>query len=129
MASILVIDDDRDFRAYVSAVLERSGHDVTSSGSSGLVVRAIHERRLRSIFDAAVVDILMPGVNGHEVIQTLKEALPRTRVVAITGGGSELGVECRLDMAAKLGAEATLAKPFSSHLLCSTVDRALGLAG
>src|SRR5215468_6717960 len=93
MANILVVDDDREFRTYVAAVLERNGHEVTTAGSSSFVVRAIREERLRSVFDAVVVDILMPGVSGIEVIRTLKKARPSSRIVAITGGGLEVGVE------------------------------------
>jgi CheY-like chemotaxis protein len=128
MANILVIDDDRDFRTYVAAVLERNGHEVTTAGSSGFVVRAIREERLRGAFDAAVVDILMPEVSGIEVIRTLKKARPSARIVAITGGGLEVGVESRLELAAKFGAEATLAKPFTAFQLCGTLERTLGLA-
>ena len=128
MANILVIDDDREFRTYAAAVLERNGHEVTTAGSSSFVVRAIREERLRSAFDVAVVDILMPEVSGIEVIRTLKKARPSSRIVAITGGGLEVGVESRLALAAKFGAEATLAKPFNAIQLCGTLDRTLGLA-
>jgi two-component system, chemotaxis family, chemotaxis protein CheY len=128
MASILVIDDDREFREYVAAILEGNGHEVSTVGSSSLLVRAIRENRLRGSFDAAVVDILMPEVSGIEVIQTLKKARPSARVVAITGGGPQLGVENRLEVASKFGAEATLAKPFSSYQLCGTIDRTLAQA-
>src|SRR4029077_647910 len=69
VANILVVDDDRDFRAYVATVLERKGHEVTTAGSGSLVVRAIRDKRLRGHFDVAVVDILMPDVSGIEVIR------------------------------------------------------------
>jgi len=127
MASILVVDDDRSFRTYVAAVLERNGHEVTTSGSSGFIVRAIREDRLRRTFDAAVVDILMPEVSGIEVIRMLKKAHPWARIVAVTGGGPYPGVESRLELAEKFGAEATLAKPFSAFQLCGTVARTLDL--
>ena len=128
MANILVVDDDREFRTYVAAVLERNGHEVTTAGSSGFVIRAIREDRLRSAFDAAVVDILMPQVSGIEVIRTLKRARPSAKIVAMTGGGPEVGVESRLELATQFGAEATLAKPFTAFQLCGTLSRTLGLA-
>jgi CheY-like chemotaxis protein len=128
MANILIVDDDRDFRTYVAAILERNGHEVTTAGSSGFVIRAIREDRLRRGFDAAVIDIMMPEVSGIEVIRTLKKLRPSARIVAITGGGPEVGVEGRLELASKFGAEATLAKPFSSGQLCGTLARTLGLA-
>lgn len=128
MASILIIDDDRDFRTYAAAILERKGHEVAVAGSSRLVVRALRERRLRGHFDLAVVDILMPEVSGIEVIRTFKQAYPGARIVAVSGGGTWMGVENRLEVAKRFGAAAVLAKPFTSYDLCGTVDQTLELA-
>jgi len=127
MARIIVVDDDCIFRTFVEAVLERNGHEVLTVGVARHVVRGAREHLMRSSFDLAIVDILMPEVSGIEVIRTLKETYRRAKILAITGGGADAGVESRLKLAKKCGADATLAKPFASVDLCRAVDQTLGL--
>jgi len=111
---------------FVEAILERDGHEVLTVASARHVVRGAREHLMRSSFDIAIVDILMPEVSGIEVIRTLKEIYRGAKVLAITGGGLDAGVESRLKLAASCGAEGTLAKPFTSSDLRRTVEQTLG---
>lgn len=63
--------------------------------------------------DAAVVDILMPDRDGLNFILEVRKIRPDLRIVAVSGGG-RIGALPLLKMAAGLGADATLVKPFSA---------------
>ncbi len=106
MASILVIDDDDLLRRFVVALLEKRKYRVQSadSGEAGLRLAAESE------FDLVVTDIVMPGTPGLETISEIRRQWPAIKILAISGGGSSKGDY--LQYAARLGADAVLAKPF-----------------
>jgi DNA-binding NtrC family response regulator len=72
--------------------------------------------------DVTVVDILMPDRDGLNFIMEAQRLAPDMRIVAITGGG-RIGARTVLNMAAGLGAHATLAKPFSADELATAIAR------
>ncbi|MBT3704090.1 MAG: response regulator [Alphaproteobacteria bacterium] len=120
MTSILVIDDDNDFRMIVCAILEGEGYQVdeASEGGEGLdLYRA-------SPTDVVLTDLIMPGQEGVETILELRKDFPKVRIIAMSGGGSaEPG--SFLGFANKLGASDTLEKPFSRDLLLQTIEKVL----
>ena len=127
MAKVLIIDDDDIFRDFIGAVLERNGHEVITVGSARHVVHGLRKHLMRSSFDIVIVDMLMPEVNGIEVIRTFKESYHGEKILAVTGGsGRSGGAATRLELAMHFGAEATLVKPFSTAELCRTVAETLG---
>lgn len=84
MARILVLDDDPVFRKTLAKALGARGFDVTPAESG-------HEAiRLASIktFDAAIIDMMMPGMNGLEALEGIRKAQPSTACVILTGYGS-----------------------------------------
>jgi len=124
MAKILVIDDVVGVRKTIAAILRRAGHDVTEApdGENGLATA----RTLQP--DVVVTDLLMPHVDGVEVIDRLKSAGSKVpRILAISGGGSLVGAEEALAMA-QTTADATLRKPFDASELNEAVDRLIGRA-
>ncbi len=122
MADILLIDDMKGVRQAVAAVLKRAGHAVTEAddGSKGL-------EKLRSghRYDLVITDILMPTVDGIEVIMFIDTLPVRPPVLAISGGGSQMPADAAL-MLAKTKANAVLAKPFDNAELLEVVQRLLG---
>ncbi len=79
--SVLVIDDDEDFADGVSEILELAGFRVVvaHSGEAGIEVCA------HDTFDAALIDIGLPGINGVECLMRLKKMNPKTRGFLLTG--------------------------------------------
>ena len=120
MARILLVDDNQDMLGMQGEFLRMSGHEVetSSSGDEALALAS------RSPFDLVITAIIMPSKDGIEVILALRKSLPSVKVIAISGGG-RLNAKDYLGIAGKLGAAATLAKPFSGTELVATVDRVL----
>jgi DNA-binding response OmpR family regulator len=121
MARILVIDDDEFVRSFVVRALERDGHEVKTApeGEAGL------ELQRSASFDLLITDILMPGMEGIELIVALREESPGTPILAISGGGGVTGSSGPLRDAQLLGADASLAKPFEVEALQRVVNALL----
>ena len=114
---VLIIDDDPLMRAGCRKVLERRGFACTTA-QDGL--RALECVR-RASFDAALLDLKMPGRPGMETLKKLRDESPNTAVIIITGYASiDSAVE-----AIKAGAFDYLPKPFTPEVLAERVRRAV----
>src|SRR5437867_865396 len=82
VASILIIDDDGFYRGLLRRILEDGGHQVMegNDGEEGIEVYQAHRPEL------VITDIFMPGMDGSEVIQALKEINGNVRIIAVSGG-------------------------------------------
>ena len=97
-----------------------SGHEVdTAVNGDEALAHASHKN-----FDLVITDIIMPSKDGIEVIIALRKAQPTAKIIAISGGG-RLNAKDYLGIAQKLGAAATLSKPFSGSELVASVERVL----
>jgi DNA-binding NtrC family response regulator len=119
-ATILVVDDEESYRNMISAVLEDAGYEsiIAESGKSALEIVA------RRQIDTAILDLMMPGMDGRELMARLKKKLPDLPVIFLTAHGSiPSAVE-----AIKEGAADYLTKPLP-HVddLLITVNRVLEL--
>ncbi len=117
---ILIVDDDEMVLDALTAVLGRAGHEITVAvnGREGLY---LHERQP---FDVVVTDIVMPDMDGIEMIRNVKQRSPQVAVIAISGG-ARLEPSYHLKVAAALGADETLAKPVKPKDLVAAVARHL----
>jgi len=114
---ILLVEDDPRMRALVRKGLSEDGHvvDVADSGPAAL------EAAAGSIFDAVVLDVMLPGFSGVEVVSRLRARGNRTPVLMLTARDAAADVVSGLDA----GADDYLAKPFSFKVLLARL-RALG---
>ncbi len=123
MTHILVVDDDRSVGTAIKTVLEVSGFEVTHvlDGMSGIAELKAGD------FQVIMVDLFMPGIDGLETIRAFREIKPAIPIIAISGFMSRHGREAPdyLEMATKLGATASLAKPFRPRELLDTVRACL----
>lgn len=123
MNRILYVEDDTHLRRDVIEVLARAGFEVlgASNGREGL------ELCLRSPPDLVITDLVMPEMDGIELIRTLRKMLPTLPVIAVSGGLSTAASSARpiLNAAKALGAAAVLPKPFRAHDLCRAIERVL----
>ena len=114
---VLVVDDNPDLRSFVKIVLERAGFEAEVAADGR---RALNLQRERPA-DVLVTDIFMPEPDGLELIQHFKSRFPGIKIVAISGGG-KAGKADYLYVAAEIGAEAVLRKPFSTEALIRTLQ-------
>ena len=120
MANILLIDDMKGVRRTVSAVLKRAGHTIVEADDGGAGLELLKSQR----FDLVITDMLMPQHDGMEVLLFLEQQSNRPKVLAISGGGSQVSAD-EAFMLARSKADATLAKPFDNAELLAVVDRLL----
>ena len=81
---VLVVDDERRFRHTISATLAKRGFEVKAVGRGGDAIKEVW----REEFDVVVLDIKMPGMNGHEALRHIKAIRPNVQVIMLTGHGS-----------------------------------------
>ena len=112
MKKILLIDDEESVRYAISRYLKKSGFDVIAL-EDGFKV----DRTLEAIdIDIIITDLIMPNVEGLEIIQKLKEKFPSLPIIAISGGGRNMDISI-LEYAGIFGADVTLPKPINEEKL------------
>ena len=116
-AQILLVEDEVDVRDSLKAQLEGEGHQVvaTESGSEALALVESSE------FDIVLTDVMIPGINGLELVQRINQLPSHPVTIVMTGYGS---VEMAVN-AIKAGALEFLQKPFSVDVLSATMASAL----
>ncbi|MDH3269754.1 MAG: response regulator [Gemmatimonadota bacterium] len=107
MGTVLVVDDDPTVRTVVARLIKLEGHVVLEAEDGRVALRLMADRDI----DLALVDIYMPEMDGIELLMRLRGDFPRTRVVAMSGGGP-VPASHVLDVATLLGATDVLQKPF-----------------
>ena len=116
---ILVIDDEAANREILSRLLERRGHSVRAVGSA----RETYQALKRDNFDLVLLDILMPEVNGIDVLKRMKsDPSWREIPVVMVSGLKETGAIAKC---ISVGAEDYLPKPIDPVLLHARVDACL----
>jgi CheY-like chemotaxis protein len=123
MAEVLLIDDMAGVRRAVESMLKQAGHTVTiaTDGKAGLEM--LKGRR----FDLVITDMLMPELDGSEVLFHLRGMAQRPRVIAMSGGGAGVSSTAAL-RSAQIEADGFLEKPFEKAELIAVVDRVLAKA-
>lgn len=117
MAKILVVDDERSIRNTLMDVLESENHQVEVAANGEVAL----EKAAAENFDLVFCDIKMPKIDGIEVLESMKQLHPETKMILISGHGNiETAVEC-----IKKGAFDFIEKPIEFDRLLSVVKDAL----
>jgi len=117
VARILVIDDDRDYRAILREFIESRGHTVLEAESA----RDGKEIFLKEKIDLVVSDFMMPEKSGMELLSELKAIHPKVLFIMVTGFATlETAKE-----AIRLGAYDILPKPVEVSQLTAVMQRSL----
>lgn len=116
-AQVLVVDDERSIRETLKNILREEGYRVSTAES----IKTMKEKVEREYFHCVLLDLWLPDGNGLDYIAYLKEKLPGSALLVITGHGkTEHAVR-----AIKEGAYDFLEKPFSIDRLITTIERSL----
>ena len=119
---VLVVDDDASLRGSIRALLESMGFLVSTASNACEAVGEISAQRP----DVILTDIYMPEGDGYELIAAMRSFGENIPIIAMSGGPILVDVQDHLGMAERMGAVATIAKPFRAAALVETVDRAIG---
>jgi CheY-like chemotaxis protein len=117
--AILLADDDEDVRVLFETALKRRGHRVVTAatGREALALLATEK------FDVLVTDIVMPEVDGLDLIKAARKLGIRLRIIAVTGGGHYLNGKYCANVAEALGADMALMKPILPAKLAQILEQ------
>jgi len=116
MASVLVADDDGHIREVVRFALEKAGHSVVEAGDGAEALRVLRQEPV----DIAVIDIIMPEIDGLEVCRKVREK-SQLPILFLSSRDEELDRVVGLE----IGADDYVTKPFSPRELVARVKALL----
>ncbi|MBN2061662.1 MAG: response regulator [Deltaproteobacteria bacterium] len=110
---VLLVDDEEEFLQLISKRFELKDFDVIGASSGKEAIEAAEN----GLFDVAIVDLQMPGMNGAELLKILKEKHRYLEIIILTGHATiDSAVEC-----ARLGAFKYLEKPYNFEKLVDII--------
>ncbi len=119
MESILIVDDEKNYTAVLSVVLEEEGYETITANSA---VEALDILKIEDV-DLVITDMKMPGMDGLELLGRIKEGWPDIPVVMMTAHGTvDKAVE-----AMQKGAYTFILKPFDNERLVIYSQKAIEL--
>lgn len=114
-ARVLIVDDEEEFINSLAERLSIRDYDVTTSANGRDAIEKVRGYN----FDVVMLDVVMPGIDGLEVLREIKRIKPLTEVIMLTAlPNVEIGVE-----AMKRGAMDYILKPCEMEVLISKIDR------
>ena len=116
-SKILIVDDDPGILAMLKLMLRLEGYDAIACEDSRLVV----DRMARETPDLVLLDALMPGLDGIQVLEAVKARALSIPVILVTGTSNE----AYLKLAIQAGARGVLAKPFVKEELLEQLGKFL----
>lgn len=120
MARILVIDDDKIMNSVIVEMVKSDGHSAKNAFDGQRALKLLDAQP----FDLIVTDIIMPKIEGLELIEVIRAINRTIPIIAISGGG-RTGPQEYLDSAKALGADYTFQKPFRKEPFLEAVRECL----
>ncbi|MPY69465.1 MAG: response regulator [Alphaproteobacteria bacterium] len=117
MASILIAEDDKAVREFVSRALRQDGHDIMAVSDGQQALNALGSRR----FDMLLADIVMPHVDGIALALKASKDYPDLPVLLMTGYAAERQRAHNLETLI----HEVISKPFTLRDICESVRRVL----
>jgi CheY-like chemotaxis protein len=119
MKTILIIEDNPEIRENITEILELANFKVISAENGRAGIFAANE----SVPDIILCDIMMPEVNGYEVLKGLRQNPPTADIpfIYVTASAEKSEVKLAMDM----GANGYVRKPFDTKELIDTIEKCL----
>ncbi|MGD0979432.1 MAG: response regulator [Candidatus Bathyarchaeia archaeon] len=115
--SVLIVDDEAGIRKLLTAALNENGFTSDSAENGAEAIKKANER----YYNLALIDIMLPDINGVELLAKFKPTRPRTRKIIMTGNPSlQNAVE-----ALNKGADAYILKPLDIMKVLTTLEEQL----
>jgi two-component system response regulator AtoC len=118
-ARILVVDDDENIRNTMKVILESEGYIVDAAADGMEAIKRSEE----TAYNVALLDIRLPDMEGVELLKLIKDAVPRTRKIMVTGYPSMQNAVAALNK----NADAYMVKPVDLEKLLNVVKEQLEL--
>ncbi|MEM3356500.1 MAG: response regulator [Candidatus Bathyarchaeia archaeon] len=116
-ARILVVDDDESIRKVLKAVLEDEGYSVDTAASGKEAIRKSYKK----FYNLALIDIRLQDMEGVQLLQKLKDTVPKMRKIMVTGYPTlQSAIE-----ALNKGADGYVVKPLDMKKLLATITEQL----
>jgi FixJ family two-component response regulator/GGDEF domain-containing protein len=116
-ARVLAVDDQRYFRELIEGLLTDEGYEVQTASSGEEALHILE----REDFEIVVTDLVMPGVDGSQLVERIKERIPEQEIVMVTG---VVDVKTAVE-AMKQGATDYILKPFDRKTLTGSLEKIL----
>ena len=116
--SVFIVDDDESFVDTIEMFLKRKGYRVTVAKSVGEAFKAIGQIKP----DLAIVDLLLDDGEGTEVVRKIKDKIPETYTIILSGHREDEASK----KAEEAGADEFVSKPFTTSQLKSVLERVFG---
>jgi DNA-binding NtrC family response regulator len=118
---ILVIDDEEKILDVLECALQSEGYEVRCAGNGKEGMKLLQSEP----FDLIVSDIIMPEMDGFELVRGLQKESFTTPVLIMSGGSTRLSPDALLEMARMFSARRTLMKPFKIDQFLTAVREIL----
>lgn len=116
---ILIVDDEKDFREFITEALAETGLDVHQAASGAEALEFLTKTQVTAV----LADLVMPEMSGLELLRAVRRRWPLVKVVILTGYGTvQNAVE-----AMKLGAFSFVLKPLDIHSLLAEIEAIFGI--
>ncbi len=112
---IMLVDDDEDFRDILARSFQRLGYQVLTASGGNDALEMIKAQPI----DVIISDVRMPGGDGVQLLDRVKELRPETPIILLMSGFTDLTTE----EAYNKGAEALFSKPFDKKVIQETIER------
>jgi CheY-like chemotaxis protein len=116
MGRVLVVDDEPDVLLLCRLNLQQRGHEVLEASEGSRALELARERHP----DVIVLDLMLPGMTGYEVLETLKEDVQTSDIPVLVLTAKSLRAD--RERSHGLGASNFLTKPFLPNELCEMVE-------
>ena len=127
MTRVLVIEDDRSVSLAIQNMLVHQGCDAVLAADAQQGAQALDAAN----FDVVMIDIFIPGMDGLKTIKDIRQRMPTVPIVAMSGFRFRTSMSPTLDflgMAAQIGANSCLRKPFTPHQMMSAINASINPA-
>ncbi len=115
MKKVLILEDEVNIRSFVVINLERAGYDVVEAGTGQ---EALDKLQMQPDIELAILDIMLPDIDGFEVCRRLRAANKKIGIIMLTARTQEMDKVTGL----MTGADDYVTKPFSPAELTARVD-------
>ena len=118
-AKVLIVDDEKDFLEIMAERMGARGMDVSTTTSAEKALKMV----LKESYDAVIMDLMMPEMDGFKALKLFKEASPDLQIILLTANVPEE----KCIEAIKLGAMDVIEKPADLNLLTLRIEEAKAL--